>query len=74
MVATCREHGIGELYSQGDRACACGDLEALAVIAEHLIEHAGEPLHCELVPLARSCSDPELATGAWTELKRRVQA
>lgn len=73
MCATCREHGIGALYVEGDQACERGDLPALAEIAEHLAEHVDEPLHCELVALARQCVDSARATLAWTELKQKVQ-
>lgn len=74
MCTTCREHGIGGLYVEGDEACEQGDLATLAQIAEHLGEHVAEPLHCELVALARKCSDPMTATAAWDELKKRLQA
>ena len=73
MGATCKEHGLGELYLDGDRACERGDLPALAEIAEHLAEHVAEPLHCELLALARQCVDGERATEAWTQLKQKIQ-
>jgi len=68
----CQEHGLGELYVAGDHACEHGDVSALARIAQHLVEHVGEPLHCELLPLVGECADGERAAQAWTELKQRL--
>ena len=73
MAATCLTRDIGELYVEGDRACARGDMVALADIAEHLVVHTHEPLHCELEPLARECLDPEHGAEAWSRLKQRLQ-
>jgi hypothetical protein len=73
MCASCEERGIGELYVEGDEACEQGDLVTLARIAEHLSEHVVEPLHCELVALARTCTDPKLASTAWDRLKTRLR-
>jgi hypothetical protein len=74
MCATCQERGIGELYVKGDEACEQSDLASLAKIAEHLSEHVAEPLHCELVELARKCRDPRAASEAWDQLKKRMRA
>ncbi len=66
---------IGELCVGGDWACANGDLETLAVIADQLAALAHEPLHCELVELSQLCKrDPDRAVAAWLELKPRVRA
>jgi hypothetical protein len=73
MCATCEERGLGELYVAGDQACEHGELASLVHIAEHLSEHVPEPLHCELVALARRCSDPSVATDAWDQLKKRLR-
>lgn len=74
MAGTCRELGTGELFVAGDVACKDGDWLALAAVAEHLIEHVTEPMHCELGPLARACRDPRSAAQAWNQLKERVEA
>ena len=73
MCTACRERGFGELYIQGDAACEHGDLVELARIAVHLAEHVGEPLHCELVALARECREPRRAASAWWRLKQTLQ-
>ncbi len=68
-------HEIGKLWFAGDWACAHGDLETLGYIARRLVDHAPEPLHCELVALAELCrSDPDRATAAWVHLKELAQA
>ncbi len=72
-MAVCHERAVGELFRDGDSACARGDVVALATVAEHLVEHVREPLHCELAPLAAACADPCRATAAWVELKQRLQ-
>ena len=74
MAGTCRELGTGELFVAGDAACQQGDLLALAAVVRHLLEHASEPMHCELAPLARACRDPEAAANAWKRLKERLEA
>lgn len=66
---------IGKLWFAGDWACTRGDLETLGYVARCLLEHAPEPLHCELAAIAELCaSDPERATEAWAQLKARVQS
>lgn len=73
LVARSCMHDLGALYVAGDRACARGDVVTLADIAEHLVMHTCEPLHCELEPFARRCLDPQHATDAWIRLKQRIQ-
>ncbi len=73
-MAVCHERAVGELYRDGDAACARGDVVALANVAEHLVEHLREPLHCELAPLVAACGDPCRSTDAWSQLKQRLQA
>ncbi len=64
---------VGALCWAGDAACESNDVAALGGIARRLVELVPEPLHCELIPLADSCSqDPEHAVAAWTELRDRV--
>jgi len=74
MNGACQEHGFGELFCDGDAACAAGDIAALSAIAEHLVEHVPEPLHCELVPMARACRNRRRAATAWRQLKERLEA
>ena len=74
MAGPCRELGRGELHVEGDIACEQGDIVALAAIAQHLLEHAREPLHCELEPLARACGDPRTAAEAWRRFKELIEA
>ena len=74
MTESCRERGFGELYVDGDIACEHGDVAALSAVAQHLIEHVAEPLHCELAPLAAACKDPRRAADAWSRLKERLEA
>lgn len=61
---------IGELCIGGDWACARGDFSTLRHIARCLAAHAPEPLHCELIALANTCSDdPERAAALWSRLR-----
>ena len=69
----CEERGVGELYVAGDQACTQGDAYTLLRIAQHLVEHVGEPLHCELLPLVSQCGDYAQATRAWNELKQKLE-
>ncbi len=73
-MGTYRNHRrpIGQLCVEGDQACAQGDRIKLVEIAWDLVSRTGEPLHCELVPLADECADPERATEAWEQLKRKL--
>jgi hypothetical protein len=66
------EVAIGTLCWAGDTKCECGDVAALSEIARRLLELVHEPVHCELVPLADACADPDRAVAAWTELRDRV--
>lgn len=72
-MGTRRTHTISELCREGDHVCEVGDHIALADIAWDLVARTHEPLHCELVPLADRCADPERATAAWCELKDKLQ-
>jgi hypothetical protein len=64
---------INELCFGGDWACAHGDISGLAHIVERLAERVREPLHYELVELARTCrSDPDRATARWLAVKELV--
>ena len=64
---------IGKLCLGGDWACANGDLGALGDIADRLVAYCPESLHRELAALSALCRhDPDHATAAWVQLKRRV--
>ena len=66
-------HAIGKLCIGGDWACAHGDLSALRYVAQCLAVHAREPLHCELLDLAETCSfDPDRAVERWVLLKNEL--
>lgn len=64
---------IGKLCLGGDWACAHGDFAGLRSVAQQLAEYVAEPIHCELVDLARACkSDPDRAAVLWNGLKERL--
>ena len=66
-------HEIGKLCVGGDWACAHGDLEALRYVAQCLAVYAHEPVHCELLELAATCTyDPDHAVELWIRLKEEL--
>jgi len=68
------EHPIGELLVGGDWACAHGDAETLAYVAQQLASCVAEPYHGQLAEVARLAhTDPGLATAAWARVREVIR-